>query len=319
MTSIKPFRFGIINEHSGSAEEWFSAARRTEELGYATFLLRDHFVREPFDDQFAPLPALMAAAMATTTLRVGTLVCDNDYRHPVMLAKEAATLDTLSGGRLELGLGAGWLRAEYEAAGMDFDPNGVRVTRFAEGVQILKGLLAAEPVTFAGEHYRVTGLTNFPDPAQRPGPPLLIGGGKRRVLNLAGRYADIAGLLTTSVASGAMEDGSTERLAPAVEQKLAWVREGAEARYDDIELSLIPTVIIDDDREGAIERLLAAQGWQGVTPAQVAAMPSVVVGTIAQIGDTLQERRARYGFSYYIISDAQREACAPLVAALAGR
>ena len=319
MVGTKPFRFGIIDEQMGSAAEWFAAARRTEALGYATLLLRDHFVPAPFGDQFAPFPALMAAALATTTLRVGTLVCDNDYRHPVMLAKEAATLDLLSGGRLELGLGAGWLRAEYEAAGLDFDPNGLRVARVAEAVQIIKGLFAATPLTFTGEHYRVRGLTNFPRPAQRSGPPLLIGGGKRRMLTLAGQYADIVGLLTTSVASGAMADGIEERLAPAVAQKLDWIRAGAGGRFDAIELSLVPTVIIDDDREGAIERLIATRGWRGVSTAEVAAMPSVLVGTVAQIGDTLRERRERYGFSYYIVGDAQREACAPLVAALAGR
>jgi len=185
-------------------------------------------------------------------------------------------------------------------------------------VQIVKGLFADTPLTFTGEHYRVQGLTNFPRPAQRSGPPLLIGGGKRRMLTLAGQYADIVGLLTTSVASGAMEDGIEERLAPAVAQKLAWIRAGAGARFDAIELSLIPTVIINDDREGAIERLIATRGWRGVSTAEVAAMPSVLVGTLAQIGDTLRERRARYGFSYYIVGDAQREACAPLVAALAG-
>jgi probable F420-dependent oxidoreductase len=318
MTNTRPFRFGIINEQPGSAAEWFAAARRTEALGYATFLLRDHFVPEPFGDQFAPFPALMAAALATTVLRVGTLVCDNDYRHPVMLAKEAATLDLLSGGRLELGLGAGWLRAEYEAAGMGFDPNSLRVARFAEAVQIIRGLFAAEPLTFAGEHYRVQGLTNFPRPAQRPGPPLLIGGGKRRMLTLAGQYADIVGLLTTSVASGAQEDGIEERLVSAVEQKLAWIRAGAGARFDAIELSLIPTVLIDDDREGAAERLIAARGWRDVTTAEVLAMPSVLIGTVAEIGEAIWERRERYGFSYYIFGDAQREGCAPLVANLAG-
>lgn len=319
MTGPRPFRFGIINEHPGSADGWFAAARQVEALGYATFLLRDHFVPEPFGDQFAPFPALMAAALATTTLRVGTLVCDNDYRHPIMLAKEAATLDLLSGGRLELGLGAGWLRAEYEAAGMDFDPNKLRVARFAEAVQIIRGLFADAPLTFIGEHYQVRGLTNFPRPAQRPGPPLLIGGGKRRMLTLAGRYADIVGLLTTSVASGAQEDGTEERLAPAVAQKLDWIRAGAGARFDRIELSLIPTVIIDDDREGAVERLIAARDWRDVTAAEVMAMPSVLVGTIAQISEAIWERRERYGFSYYIFGDDQREACAPLVAALAGR
>ncbi len=319
MPTSKPFRFGVINERMGSADEWRDRALRAEALGYATFLLRDHFVAEPFGDQFAPLIALMAAAAATTRLRVGTLVLDNDYRHPVILAKEAATLDVLSGGRFELGLGAGWLRAEYAAAGIDYGPNGVRVDRLAEAVTILKGLRAAAPLTYSGKHYQVTNHQNFPSPVQRPDPPLLIGAGKPRMLRLAGQHADIVGLLTTSVASGALEDDPTERLAEAVAQKLAWVREGAGARFDQIELSLLPTLIITDDRAGAIARLIDEHGWAGITPEQVAAMPAILIGTIAEIVATLRARRERYGFSYYIVPDAQLAACAPLVATLAGR
>lgn len=315
----RPFRFGVINEHSGDAAGWLAAALRTEALGYATFLLRDHFVPAPFGTQFAPFPALMAAAAATTTLRVGTLVCDNDYRHPAMLAKEAATLDLLSGGRLELGLGAGWLRAEYEAAGLRYDPNGVRVTRFGEALQVIKGLWADGPLTFTGEHYQIQGLDSFPKPVQRPGPLLLIGAGKRRMLTLAGQHADIIGLLTTSVTTGTQEDSTEERLAEAVEHKLSWIREGAGGRFDAIELSLVPTIIIDADREGATERLIANREWHGVTPAEVAAMPSVLIGSVEQIATMIWERRERYGFSYYIVSDAQRDACAPLVTVLAGR
>lgn len=319
MPTSKPFRFGVINERMGTAYGWRERAQRAETLGYATFLLRDHFVTEPFGDQFAPLIALMAAANATTRLRVGTLVLDNDYRHPVMLAKEAATLDALSGGRFELGLGAGWLRDEYAAAGMDYAPNGVRIDRLTEAIAIIKGLFGAEPVSFAGEHYRVTSHQNYPLPVQQPGPPLLIGAGKPRMLRLAGQHADIVGFLTTSVASGTMEDDPTERLAEAVAQKIAWVREGAGARFDQIELSLIPTIIITDDRDGAIARLIAERGWTGITPEQVAAMPAVLIGTIPEIARTFQARREQYGFSYYIVPDSQLEECAPLVATLAGR
>ena len=319
MPARRPFRFGIINEQMGDAAAWIARARHAEALGYATFLLRDHFVTEPFGDQFAPFVALTAAACATTTLRVGTLVFDNDYRHPVILAKEAATLDLLSGGRLELGIGAGWLRAEYEAAGMAYDPNGVRVDRLAEALTVIKGLFADEPLTFTGEHYRVTNLASFPKPIQRPGPPFLIGAGKRRMLQLTGRHADIVGFLTTSVVSGALHDDPTERLAAAVEQKIAWVREGAGARFDTIELSLIPAIIITDDRQGATERLIREHAWSGISPEQVREMPAVLIGTIAEIIATLQARRERYGFSYYVIADAQLDACAPLVKALAGR
>src|SRR5258708_5274934 len=142
MTRACPFRFGVIGEHMSSAEAWSTTARQAEQLGYSTLFIRDHFIREPFGDQFAPMIALMAAADATKTLRVGNLVLDNDYRHPVMLAKEAATLDRLSGGRFELGIGAGWLKAEYEQAGMSFDAAGVRVSRLGEALHVLKGLFA---------------------------------------------------------------------------------------------------------------------------------------------------------------------------------
>ncbi len=315
----RPFRFGVINERMTTAAAWIAQARRVEALGYATFLIRDHFVPDYFGDQFAPLTALMAAASATTTLRVGTLVFDNDYRHPVVLAKEAATLDLLSGGRLELGLGAGWLRADYAQAGLSYDPNGVRIARLAEGIQVLKGLFADEPLTFQGEHYRITALSGFPKPAQRPGPPLLIGAGKRRMLTLAGRHADIVGFLTTSVATGVVEDDPGERLPESLDQKIAWVREGAGPRFPQLELSLIPTVIITDDREGRAEQVIAERGWRGITRQQILAMPAFLIGTTAQLAADLCARRERFGISYYVIADDQQEACAPLVAALAGR
>jgi probable F420-dependent oxidoreductase len=189
-----------------------------------------------------------------------------DYRHPVILAKEAATVDLLSGGRLELGLGAGWLRREYESAGLTFDSAGTRIDRLEETVRILDGLFGSGPFSFAGKHYTVTALDGHPKPGQHPRPPILIGGGRRRVLTLAGRVADIAGILTTSVATGTVVDDVFERLAETVAQKLAWVREGAGVRFPDIELSLIPTLLFEEDRERAASDLISARGWSGVTP-----------------------------------------------------
>jgi len=145
MNASRRFRFGVINERMTTAGAWIDAARRTEAQGYATFLIRDHFVPDHFGDQFAPFSALTAAACATTTLRVGCLVIDNDYRHPVVLAKEAATLDLLSGGRFELGLGAGFMKTEYDKAGIAFDAPGIRVSRLAEAIDVLKGLFGAAP------------------------------------------------------------------------------------------------------------------------------------------------------------------------------
>jgi probable F420-dependent oxidoreductase len=312
------FRFGVINEQVHPAEQWIAHVRRVEAYGYSTFLIRDHFIPDYFGDQLAPVAALMAAADATGTLRVGSLVFDNDYRHPVVLAKEAATIDLLSGGRLELGLGAGWQRSEYEQAGLPFDPPGVRISRLEEGIQVLKGLFADEPLTFAGQHYTITNLSGVPKPAQRPHPPILIGAGQRRMLTLAGREADIVGILTTSVASGTLATDPTERLASAVAQKIEWVRQGAGDRFDELELSLVPSMIVTDDRRRRTEQFIHDHGWQGISVEQVWEMPAVFVGSADQIVEDMRARRERYGFSYFVVSDHDMDAAAPIVARLAG-
>ena len=318
MPTQRPFRFGVINETMLPAAEWVAHVRRVEELGYATFLIRDHFVPDFFGAQLAPVAALMTAANVTTTLRVGTMVFDNDYRHPVLLAKEAATLDLLSGGRLELGIGAGWLRGEYDQAGMPFEPAGRRIERLEEALLVLKGLFADEPLSFQGEHYSITNLDGYPKPLQRPHPPILIGAGQRRMLRLAGREADIVGVLTSSVRTGVLEDAATERLAAAVHEKLSWIREGAGVRYDEIELSLAASVRFGDTRQTLAETLLQERGWPGVTLDDVLEMPSLLLGTLEEMTEQLLERRDRFGFSYYVVSDAMTEAFAPVAAALAG-
>jgi probable F420-dependent oxidoreductase len=317
--SRRPFRFGVIHEDAQHPPAWANHLRRIEDLGVSTFLVRDHLVPDFFGDQPAPLVALASAAALTTRLRLGTMVLAVDYRQPVMLAKEAATLDVLCGGRLELGLGAGWLRREYEAAGLPFDPAGTRIDRLEETIRILDGLFGDGSFSFAGKHFTVTALDGYPKPVQRPRPPFLIGGGRRRVLTLAGREADIVGILTTSVATGTVVDDASERLAGAVAQKLAWVREGAGARFPDVELSLIPTLLLEENRERAAADLIRSRGWNGVTPSDVLAMPSVFIGSTSEIADQMEERRAHYGFSYYIVSDRQLDQVASLVARLTGR
>ena len=319
MTIIKPFRFGIINERALSGPRWQAHVRQIEELGFDTLLLRDHIVPDYFGDQYAPIAALAMAAAITSRLHVGSLVLDNDYRHPAFLAKEAATIDALSGGRFELGLGAGWLRVEYAAAGLPFESAGTRISRLEESLTIMRGLFSGETVDFQGQHYQITGLRNFPASVRPGGPPILIGAGQRRMLQLAGREADILGLLTTSVASGAMVDDTSERTAGAVEQKLAWVREGAGARYDLIELSLIPSLLITDERRARTEQLIRERGWGATSVEEVWAMPSVLIGSLDEIVATVEERRARYGFSYFIFSDDQLAEAAALVARLRGR
>lgn len=319
MSPTHPFRFGVINETPLPADDWFRHVRRAEALGFDTFLIRDHVVPDFFGDQIDPLAAMMAAAGATSTLRVGTLVLDNDYRHPALLAKEAATIDLLSGGRLELGIGAGWLRREYQVMGMAFERAGTRIDRLEEAIHVLKGLFADGPFTFCGSHYQIDGLENFPRPAQRPHPPILIGGGKPRMLRLAGREADIVSLLTTSVATGTVEDDPTERLAASVDEKLGWIREGAGERFDEIELSLIPSIMICRDRRGTAESLIQSRGWHGIEADDVLEMPSVFIGTTDEIIDQIRQRRERYGFSYYVFSDSEMEATAPIVGALTGQ
>ncbi|MBO0795033.1 MAG: TIGR03621 family F420-dependent LLM class oxidoreductase, partial [Ktedonobacteraceae bacterium] len=316
MARLHPFRFGIICEQMSSAQGWVSKAKLAEHSGYSTFLIRDHLIREPFGDQLAPLIALMAAAGATRTLRIGSLVLDNDYRHPVMLAKEAATLDLLSGGRLELGIGAGWLRAEYEQAGMPFDAPGVRVSRLEEALQVLKGLFADQPFTFSGRHYTVTDLNGFPKTYQRPYPPILVGAGSKRMLALAGREANIVGILARALPNGTISEELTERLPATLAQKVEWVRQAAGARFDEIELSMVVTPHFSQHRQQKAAQLMQERGWNGISTEQVLEMPSIFIGTMGQMMEKMQQLRKQYGFSYFVISDRYMEDFAPIVAEL---
>jgi probable F420-dependent oxidoreductase len=315
---VRPFRFGIFGEHARSPEALLGTARRAEDAGYSTFLIRDHFIEEPFGHQLAPLAALTAVAGATTRLRVGSLVLSNDYRHPVMLAKEIATLDVLSNGRVELGLGAGFSKAEYDGAGIPFDPPGVRVDRLEEAIHVLKGLFGRGPVTFAGKHYRVTNLDGFPKPVQGARPPLLIGAAGKRMLSIAAREADIIGFQTVSTANGMMADDPGGRLAPAVAQRVEQVRQVAGERFREIELSMVATIVCTEDRRQAAEQLARDRGWKDIASEQVLEMPSVFIGSLEHIVDEMRARRERYGFSYYVVLDDAMEKVAPIVARLAG-
>src|SRR5262245_45466925 len=314
MTRSHRFRFGLLGENVRSAAGLMETARRAEAAGFATFLLRDHFIEEPFGHQLAPLAALATVAAATERLRVGSLVLCNDYRHPVLLAKEVATLDVLSGGRFEFGLGAGFSRPEYEAAGLPFDPPGVRVDRLAEALQVFKGLFGAAPFTFAGRFYAVTKLDAFPQPVQRPHPPILVGAGGRRMLAIAAREADIVGIQTASLRTGRSIADPSGLLAETIAEKIGWVRQQAGPRFDQIELSIVSSVIVAEHRQEAAERLVRERGWQGLSVERVFAMPSIFIGSVDQIVDEMQKRRERYGISYYVVSDKSLETAAPIVA-----
>ena len=316
VNGMREFRFGVIAEQVGTREELVELAQRAEALGFDTLLIRDHIAPDFFGVQLGPIAALATVAAVTTRLRIGTLVFGNDYRHPAILAKEAATLDLLSDGRLELGIGAGWLRNEYEQAGMTFDANGVRVSRLEESLQVLTGLFAGGSFSFNGEHYRITGHELFPTPAQRPRPPLLVGAGHPRMLRIAGRHADIVGFLTTSVASGVVEDDPLLRREDHVARQVGWVRDGAGARFDDLELSSVLSLVVTDDRAGETERMIEQRSWRGVTPDDVDRMPAVAIGTTDEIAGRMVRWREALGFTYAVVSSDDMEAFAPVIGVL---
>ena len=308
---MHPFRFGVQLSKAGSGPAWRATARTIEGLGYSSLFIPDHF-----EDQFGPLVALTVAAEATTTLRVGSLVFGNDYRHPVVLAKEVATLDLVSEGRVEFGLGAGWMSVDYQQAGMVEDPPKVRIDRMAESLAVLKSLWSDEVTSFAGEHYTVTGAVGSPKPVQRPHPPIIIGGGGRRVLGIAGREADIVGV-NPSLAAGHIGTEVIATTAPAYyDERVDWIREAAGDRFDALELQCLTFMVqIVPNRTEAVEQLAALLSQD---PDQVAGSPVAMIGTVEEITESLQQRRERWGFSYIVVHEAEMEAFAPVVAALAG-
>lgn len=319
MVGERMFRFGVIAEQVGTRDDLVGLARRAETLGFDTLLIRDHIAPDFFGVQLGPIAALATVAAVTTRLRIGTLVFGNDYRHPAILAKEAATLDLLSGGRLELGIGAGWLRNEYEQAGMRFEANGVRVSRLEESLRVLTGLFTGEPFSFSGDHYQITDHQLFPPSVQRPRPPLLVGAGHPRMLRIAGRHADIVGFLTTSVVSGVVEDDPLLRREDHVARQVGWVREGAGDRFHDLELSTVLSLVVTDDRVGETERMIERRGWRGITPDDVDRMPAVAIGTPEEISGRMVRWRDELGFTYAVVSSDDMEAFAPVIGLVSDR
>ena len=260
---MKPFRFGINVRDGKSRAEWQDKARKVEGLGYSVLLVPDHLAA-----MLATIPAVMSAADATRSLRVGTNVLNNDLRHPVLLAREAATIDMLTDGRLELGLGAGYMRIEYDQAGLRFDRGGIRVERLAEAVPIIKGLLGGAEVNFAGRHYRVTGHTIHPLPVQRPHPPIIIGGNGFRLLTLAAQEADTVNLTgITFTQGGTVPDMSGWKVA-GIDERMRVVREAAGARFGRLELSAqLQRVIVTDRRREVAEEL--QRSWQQLSVEEI--------------------------------------------------
>ncbi len=312
MDEIRAFRFGVQEHRAPSASAWKDKAREVESLGYSALYLPDHF-----KDQVGPIAALMAAADATSRLRVGSLVFDNDYRHPVVLAKEAATIDLFSGGRLDFGLGAGWLAADYEQAGMLFDAAGTRIGRMEEALQIIKGLFAGGLFSFTGEHYRIKDIEGSPLPVQKPHPPILLGGGGRRMLRLAAREADIVNVNFDLREGRVNRDLVRTGMAAATDEKVTWIREAAGDRIDRIELSVTIFVAnITDDRDSVASAMAAGLG---ADPQDILDMPHFLIGTVDELVEELKRRRERYGISFVIVPGDVAETFAPVVARLTGR
>ncbi len=308
----RPFRFGVQARQATTAAEWRDLARRCEDRGYAVLTMPDHF-----DDSLAPMPALSVAAAVTEDLRVGALVFDNDYKHPVVLAKELATLDLLSDGRLEIGIGAGWMATDYEQSGIPYDAPGVRVDRFEEGLTIIRRAMSGERFDHDGTHYRITGYTGSPVPVQRPCPPILIGGGGKRVLGIAARQADIVGINATMHAGRVGPEAFATMTAEAVDDKVAVARAAAGGRADEIEWNIRAFIVnLTDDRAGTCSAIAAMIGAEA---SMVEQTPFALVGSPASIVEDLLARRERWGFSYVIVGAEDVDGLAPVVAELAGK
>ncbi len=317
-TRPRPFRFGVQLAGLRDARDWTEQARRAEALGYDIVTMPDHVAAAGMvGPQLAPLTGLQAVLDATTTLRAGALVLANDYRHPAILAKELATMDVLSDGRVEIGLGAGWMTDDYQRLGIPLDRPSTRIERLAEAFDVIDGCFAPGPFTYAGTHYRIDDYDALPLPVQSPRPPILVGGGGPRLLTLAAHRADIVGINAT-LGDGAFGPAALDTMtADAVDTKLGIVRDAAGDRLDEVELHLRAFFVsVTSDRRRQLGELSETIG----VPAElIDASPYALIGTVAEICEQLLDRRERLGFSYVTFSAAEMDLLAPVVTELAGR
>lgn len=329
MSDKKPFRFSLQSFNTDSPANWRSLIQKTEDLGYSTFYLADHFLSEgpALESTFHPpqmlgaVPAIAMALEQTKTLRVGARVFCNDYRHPFMTAKEAATMDYLSEGRLEFGIGAGWIKNEYEAVNLPFDEFPERFSRFAEFVHAYKAFMSGQPLDLDGDFIKWSGFHGTPAPAQKPWPPLMIGGGSKKILEFAGAEADIVSLNFNNRAGMLGPDGMSSGLAAATAKKIQWIKNGAGERFKDIELEIgaYNTIITDHQQPTA-----AAIGEAlGMSAEDILSHPHCLIGSVDFICEELERRREAYGISYIaVLDDGENnmvEAFAPVVEKLAGK
>jgi probable F420-dependent oxidoreductase len=305
---VRPFRFAATAERGRSAEHWREVAQRAEALGYDTLLMPDHIT-----DQLAPVAALAAAAAATTTLRIGSFVFDNDYRNPVMLAREATTLDLLSSGRLEFGLGAGWNTRDYEQLGIPYDTPKVRVDRMEEALGLIKRLWTEETVTHEGTYYTVRAARVLPRPTQLPHPPVMIGGGGPRMLGIAAREAQIVAIAPRINPSGGAKVGTVT--VGSVEERIATLRRTP--RFSELELNVIVFDAQVTDAAQSTVSALAARLKSGIS--EVVETPFFMYGSRASLVEDLLARRERLGISYIALPGVAMRAFAPVVAELRGK
>ena len=310
--SGRPFRFGVSIRGASTRQEWRHKARQAEAVGFDTLLTADHLV----DGMLAPLTSLVVAAEATARIRIGTLVLNNDFRHPVVLAREAATVDLLTDGRLELGLGAGHMKFEYDEAGISYDPPVTRVGRLGEAAQILRLLWDGTALDFVGVYYKIDGARGFPIPTQNP-PPLLIGGNGRRVLTLAARWADIVSFTGFSQVEGTRDVNPTHFTRQGLTTQVGWVRAAAGDRASRLELStLVQGVTLTGDRRStarALQPLLPSLSVDDILNS-----PYGLIGTAPQIADQLRRQREQLGISYITVFEKDLEAMSSVIALLKG-
>jgi probable F420-dependent oxidoreductase len=312
---MRPFTFIADALDAEDATTLAERARRAEAIGATTFAVPDHLVPMP-----APIPYLAIVAAATERLRITAFVHNNDLRHPAVLAKDLATLDAYSGGRLDVAIGAGWNKPEYDAIGLTFDPIGTRVSRLTESVAILKGCFGDGPFSFSGEHYTITDYDAYPKPKQRPHPPIFIGGGGKRTLTLAAREATIVGLAPRTLTEQRADPRSITWA--ATEEKLGWVREAAGERFDELSFNVYPSqwpiTVTDDLRAEArkvIDRMRERTGYE-LTEDEVIDSPHIFIGSVDRFVEKFQELRQRLGISSFLVGGL--EELAPVVERLAG-
>jgi len=312
---MRPFHFLAEAREIVSGPELAARSRQAEQAGYHALVVPDHLI-----GQLSPVVAMATVAAATSTLRMSAFVMNNDLRHPAVLAQDLASIDVLSGGRLDVAIGAGWNKAEYDAIGATFDPTPVRQARLAESITVLKGLFSGSPFSFAGEHYTITDYQAEPVPAQRPHPPFFIGGGGRRTLRLAGREADIVGLSPRILPGGAVDAGSLT--IAATREKIGWVREAAGDRFDALEFNIYPStwpVTVTDDLRGAartvIDSLRMRTGIE-LTEDEVIDSPHLFIGSIDRLVEKFQQLREEHGITSIMLG--QIGELTPVLERLAG-